>query len=84
MFCKRKSKYRKDTCCNNVLLTYILKGIPEGCTISIVDITHSEQKILCSNAKGYESKKMYGVISIDKFDIKDQIKYFIRVIETNN
>lgn len=74
-------KMETGKCCRNVLLAYILKGIPEGGTISIVDMTHSEPKSLCSNAKGYKPKKNYEVISMDKFDIKDQINYFIRVIE---
>lgn len=70
-----------DKCSRNLLLTYILNAIPESCTISIVDLTHSEPKSLCTNAKGYDSKKMYEVISLDKYVINDKINYYIRVIE---
>lgn len=66
-----------------MLLVYMLKGIPEDCTISIVEMTHSKPKCLCSSTKGYETNKMYEVISMEKCNINGHIDYFIRVIEIN-
>ena len=90
MFCKKKNKdveLHKLVIGNfttgkiHMLLEHVLKGIRENCTTSIVDMTHSEPKTLCCEVKGYESKKMYEVISMEKCNINGHIDYFIRVIE---
>lgn len=64
-----------------MLLAYILKGIPENCTLSIVDMTNSKTKSLCSDVNSYVTNKNYEVISLEKCIINNHVDYFIRVIE---
>lgn len=64
-----------------MLLVYILNGIPENSTVSIVDMTRSEPRSLCCSAKCYETEKMFEVLALEKCTINGQVDYFIRVKE---